>query len=223
MLQFESHSNSTILITFRNVDLVVGAQSRHRAQSKNLIDSQVYFQDDVTWCVQKAKGRPKWTQILLVADWKIFLCIFGAVFPTIWVLYVLSGFERRPLDVWTAAFSIIRSIGLSSSTFYPERNSMRFTYFLLLILCFFVSSVWCSFMFIIITSPFNEHQISNSEEIVNANFRLVAEEETKQFLIDRNMVIDAIAISVSNSALTLSFFVYASANQRTNQNIRDLQ
>lgn len=169
------------------------------------MDSVVYFQDDVAWCVQKAKGRAKWKQIFLVADWKIFLCIFCSVFPLVFVVYGFNGFERRPYDIWTSAFLVTRTISLTPSPLNPERNSLRFFYLYFVCITFFFMSIFGSFWFIIITNPFNEHQISNFEEIVNANFRLVAEEELKQFLVARNMVNVARALFFDSS---LNSFIF---------------
>lgn len=191
-MQFEAHSNFTILNSFRNADLFIGAQSQHTAQ--HFANSLAYSQDEITWCVQKAKSRAKWKQMWLIADWKVFLCIFSTALPFTWIMYGLAGFEKRPFDVWTSAFMILRSITLTSPPFNPERSSVRFIYLLQQHLCFFASSIFLSFFFIIITRPFNEHQISSFEEIVKANFRLVAEGEMKQFFIDRNMVIVAFPI-----------------------------
>lgn len=157
------------------------------AQSERSVDSLAYFQDDVTWCVQKAKSRPKWKQ-MWVADWKVFVCIFGAIIPVIWIWYGLTGFERRPFDIWTSAIFVVRTVALTPSTFNPSKILHRFFYVYFLLFCFFASLVICSFMFAISTTSFNEHQISTFEEIVNGNFRLAAEGETKQFLTDRSMV-----------------------------------
>lgn len=142
----------------------------------------------MSWCVQKAKLRAKWKQILLTVDWKAILCILGAVFPAILLFYAITGFERRPLDIWSSAFLILRTIAATPSTFNPERISARLFHMLSLHICFFSASLIVSFIFIIIASPNYEHQISCFEEVVDSNFRLAAEEEMEKFLIGRNMV-----------------------------------
>lgn len=153
-----------------------------------LISSLAIRVDTLSLVCAEAKGRPKWKQMFLVADWTIFLGSFWSMFPLVLLVYGFNGFERRPYDIWTSAFLIVRTIALTPSPFNPGRNSSRFFYLYFVCITFFFMSVFGSFWFIIITKPFNEHQISNFEEVVNANFRLVAEEELKQFLVDRNMV-----------------------------------
>lgn len=158
------------------------------APLKNFMDSHAYFQDDVTWCVQKAKGHAKWKQILLIADWKIFLCIFGSVIPITVLTYAFTTFEKHPLDIWSSAFLVVRTISTTPSTLNPERHSARFLYSMFLCSCFFLTSLFVSYMFAIISQPLHDHQIFSFGEIVNANFRLAAEEAMGNFLIDRNMV-----------------------------------
>lgn len=170
----------------RNVDLVIGAPSWHEAH--DFVDSHAYFQDDVTWCVQKAKKRAKWKQLWLLADWNVFLGISGGILALTLIVYAFTGFEKRPLDMWASAFVVIRVNTSVESTFKPKRNSARLLYCYFLHASFFFMAVFGSFLFITITATFNEHQISNFGEIVTANFRLAAEREMKRFLIDRNMV-----------------------------------
>lgn len=174
-------------IIFRNADFVVGGQTRQSIRS-NFIDSEAYFQDDLTWCVQKAKLRPKWKQFLLTFDMHGVLCIFGAAIPATLIFYLSSGYERRAMDIWTAAFLIIQAISGTSSTYHPKRSSGRIFYLLLLHLGFFCISLIVSYLITIITNPNYEHQISSFEEIRAANFRLAAEEETKNYLIESNTV-----------------------------------
>lgn len=151
-------------------------------------NSRPYYQDDITWCVQKAKLRAKWKQILITADLNTCLCIVAAVAPVLCIGYFLTAFERRPLDIWSVAFLLCRTISLTSATFYPERKTTRAFFVLHLHLCFVTSCLFTSLMFQIITNPNHEHQISGFDEISYAKLRLAAEVEMKMFLIDRNMV-----------------------------------
>lgn len=188
MLKTAEAQNAAIFfdVISRNADLVIGTPSCHEAQ--HFVDSHAYFQGDVTWCVQKAKRRAKWKQLWLLADWKNFLFIFGSILALTLLVYTFTGFEKRPFDIWISAFTVVRVVSLVGSTLNPERNSARLLYSYFLHASFFFMSVFGAFLFAIITTPFNEHQISNFEEIVTANCRLAGEQEMKQFLVDRDMV-----------------------------------
>lgn len=169
-------------------DIFIGGHARQSPSSEMLIDSQPYYQDDATWCIQKAKLRAKWKLFLLSLDMKSIMIIVGAAAVTSSIFFVSSGYERRPLDFWMAYVLVVQIIAGASSMYKPLRITGRILYFLLLYIGFFSVTLVASFMFTSIANPTYEHQVSTFEEIRAASFCLAAEEEMKKFLISQNMV-----------------------------------
>lgn len=176
---------------YRNADLIIGGQhwhSIHSTHSPHLIDSLAYFQNDVTWCVQKAKGIAKWKTIFKVADPIVMACISVAAFFVTSSVWMFLGFEKPSRDIWSAALLTTASIAATPYKIKPKKTSVRIFYLYLLIMSFLGASVLVSFLFAISTHPMYEHQIANFEEVISKKIHLAAERETKDFLIDWNMV-----------------------------------
>lgn len=156
------------------------------------MDSRAYFQDDMAWCVKRAKYRSIWRQVFAPVDFMVLLCIFAVALPLIWITFGFAGFQRRPFDIWTSAFLIARTISGTASNLIPEKTSLKIFYMLYLHLGFIVTNVFVSDLFAIITLRFQGNRITSFDEIVRENFRLAAEQDTMNSLLDRNMVNDTI-------------------------------
>lgn len=156
----------------------------------HLIESQAYFQDDVTWCVQHARLRAEWKNFFYAADPNIYVFIFSAI-PLIYVAYHFTAYERRTTDIWETILILSAIFSQQSTSYRPEKNSTRFFYVLFSVLSFFLISISMSFLIIRVTKINYEEQISSFEQITEENFCLAAEENTRNYLIQRNLVIDA--------------------------------
>lgn len=71
----------------------------------------------------------------------------------------------------------------------PERNLIRFFYSTFLNLDLPLLTIFIAFMIKSMTQINYVERISTFDQITNENFRLAADEDTKNYLIDRNAVI----------------------------------
>lgn len=194
MLQFESHSDFTIINTFRNADLVIGGQNWHSLQSKHFIDSHAYFQDDITWCVQHAKLRDEWDSFFRTVEPNVFWLIFGVALPFIANTYFFAAYERRMLDIWLSMLLFVAVVSQQAFNYHPKRSSGRVFSAMSLQMTFFAVSSFVAIIFKSMTQINYGTHISSLDEITNENFRLVADKDTRNYLIDRNLVIDALTL-----------------------------
>lgn len=170
-------------MTCRNADIVIGGQVRQTVLN-HYVNPLGYFEDDITWYVQRAKLRAKWKSPLLYVflNWEVILCLFLTIIPFVGIAYAQSTFERRPLDIWGSIFVIIQMIAATSSTYNPDIVLHRFLDAYFRHACFFGVSIVSSFIFMTITSPQHDHQISSFQEIGEANLHLAVESEMKAYL-----------------------------------------
>lgn len=176
--------------TSRNANLVIGGQNRHSLQSNRFVESNAYFQDDLTWCVKHAKLHDEWDSFFKTVKPYMFWFIFGTSLATIWIIYFFAAYEKPTLDIWLSMLLFSASVGQQSFNYRPERSSMRVFYALLLHSSFFLVSFFVAFIFKTMTQINYGAQISSLDEITKENFRLFADEDTRNYLIDRNQVID---------------------------------
>lgn len=197
----------------RQADIVIGGLNWQSKQSKNLMNSQAYFQDDITWCVPKPKLRAVWENFFYIADAKVISCGMAAILPTIGIAYALSAYERRPLDIWESILICTQGLIALPLAYIPERIVSRLYFVFNVQLGFLLVSIFGAYMFTIMTQPNYVHQISTFVQITDANYRLRAEVETRNYLTERNMVND----SFFTSATSLTYrILFRTVNERTN-------
>lgn len=157
-------------------------------QSTNFLASRAYFQDDVTWCVPHAKLRAKWKSLFYVADANILAIFFSAMLPLIVIIYFFTTFERRALDIWSSMLMVIAIASAHSFSYSFERSSARILYSLHSHLGTAVLVIFLAFATIEFSQLNYEKQISSFDQITNENFRLAANDDMRNYLVERNLV-----------------------------------
>lgn len=148
-----------------------------------------YFQDDFTWCLQKA---PKMLWLL---------SIMTALSPTVWVLVIfgygyVSGFllylliqfdekyEQRNNRDWhytTLLISLPSVIG-TSQRFRPHSIKIRFIYAFFLIAMIFCVQYATVNMYKFVQIRFSKHQISTLDEMRSYGMTLIGSEPVRRIL-----------------------------------------
>lgn len=175
-------------MTSRNADLIIGGRYQRTVRLKNVLESQVYFQDEVTWCTRHAEPHAEWKTFFLLVDKYVFMIAFLALFPIIGILYIFTGYERRPLDIWSSMLVCISALSATASTLNPERTSIRFFYSLMLHLNLILLAVFLIIGFRRVSIIKYEDQISSFDKITAENFRLAADEDMRNYLVDQDLV-----------------------------------
>lgn len=179
-------------IIFRNADLVIGGQSRHSLRSKNFVDSEAYFQDDITWCVRHARVRATWKRFLYIFDLNVLWLSLVAVIPLIYIHYIAQGIELRPRDIWSSMLAFMSTISQQPFVHMPRHTSTRIIYSFFVHLTLPVLTTFMAVSITIIARINYEKQVSSFDQISDESFHLAAEENTKNYLIERKLVICSI-------------------------------
>lgn len=168
---------------------VGGLFTDHQSNKSNRIISLPYYQDDFTWCVQKAPKLP-WIFSLMNAltptVW--LLLIFGYGYGAGFLLYLMIQFDKqyeqrnnRDWHYMTWLVSLPAVLG-TSQRFCPQSAIIRFIYaFFLIAMIIFVQYAFVN-LYTFIQVRFPKHQIKTIEEIVYNELILMGPEQIRTML-----------------------------------------
>lgn len=152
--------------------------------------SRPYFQEDLTWCVQRAKYIPFTLNLFLAASptvWVSGSLIWGYASAT--VMYILIQFDleynkRNHRDFhymcWIVTFPTM--IGMTQR-FHPKHSILRIYYCLVALTLSFAWQKMFFHAFPFFTIPSRYAQISTVDQIVSDQFRLAGNSmETLKFI-----------------------------------------
>lgn len=135
-------------MSYRKYDVIVGGiRSEYSSNFTDFIASAPYMQDDLTWCVSKAKALPQWQNIYYIVR-DVPTIIFGSVSATIFVRYVLSAFEKNPRDINYCATVEIQILAGVSSAYKPKESMAHFHFGIALIVAFSADQIFSGFLII---------------------------------------------------------------------------
>lgn len=148
-----------------------------------------YFsQDDATLCVRRAKAIPIWKKFFYIASRNVIIAGIPMLLAVITLFYFHTSFEDKTLDLWTCMLVTVRMILLFPSEFQPKHAILRQLFALALITEFACTSIFLAFYFDFIMTPKYEEQIHNFDQIINHNFLLSGDNNTKNYLLEENLV-----------------------------------
>lgn len=173
-LQLEFASTS-----LKNADILLGGRFPNTTLLNSYATSKPYIQDDLTWCVQKAKNVPKLLTVYFAATPEVWLIlIFGVGYISGLVFYIMIQFDleykhrnQRDWHYTTLLIALPAVIGINQR-FHPKYTSLRLFYLTLVIMNIFNWQVllFKGLKFAKITIP--KRQISTIAEIVDNDFHL---------------------------------------------------
>lgn len=178
------------IVCFRNADLLIGGQNTHASSAKIFSESRPYFfEDDLTWCVRRAALVPPWKNYYYIMSLDLiipglFLMMFAIV-----LIYLLTTFEERSLDIWTSCIGAMSMLILFPAHLYPRRSIQRFILGWFLFAALILTTTFLAFYYDFVMRTLRETQIETFKQIVANDFVLGGDENTKNYLIAQNQVI----------------------------------
>lgn len=178
-----------ILFNCRKYDIIIGGVHAELFNSSKFIASAPYFQDDITWCVSRAKEIPRWKNIYYITQ-DVETYTWGAIMyiMTIICAYFLTTFEETPLDFFQCMILSVQTVTALTSTFRPKGLLMRFHYGQFLIIPFWLTQIFSAFLITFTPRILYEVQINSFEDITRNHFRLAGNGRVFDHLSIKNMV-----------------------------------
>lgn len=151
--------------------------------------SKPYYQDELIWCIQRAKYYPWVINILWAATPECWiLLIFGVGYISGFVIYIMIQFDvkyknRNQRDwhytTWLVALPAVIAV---NQRFRPTYWPLRMFYWLLLITMVVLWQIILFHCVRFIKIPILRPQISSINEIIEDEFRLVGSNEVLQLI-----------------------------------------
>lgn len=181
---------------YSEFDLLVGCHFPNITPFDQFTISKSYYQDDLTWCVQKSTYFPLFMNVWLGTSIPMWIGMFTGFVIVVFIFYLLIQFDveykqRNQHDINYAIMFILVPIFIGmNARFQPKLSSIRLIYGLLLLV---MVSFWQIIFFLdvrFIKIPIQRHQISSIREIVQEDFHLIGSPELRQLIsFDERVII----------------------------------
>ncbi|XP_055309007.1 uncharacterized protein LOC129572917 [Sitodiplosis mosellana] len=165
-------------------DISIGGFFPNPTNSTEYIFSKPYYQDDLTWCIQKSKNFPMVINVFLAATPECWiLLIFGIGYVSGLLIYIMIQFDfkyenRNQRDwhytTWLVALPAV--IGLNQR-FHPKSMSIRIFYGFILIMMIFLWQIVFYFGIRFVKVPIQRQQVSTTAELIDSEYRLAGSHE----------------------------------------------
>lgn len=171
-----------IIYLSRQIDVLFGGLAKYTHDSEHFNSSIAYFDDDYTWCVQRAKILPLFISFMRIADPATWLLIVGSGYVNGIVLYFFVKFDTKTkhhkLDLHhiTYLISLPSWIGVSQR-FHPKYWPLRLYYFSTLLFGIVFFAVALSKYSTFSRMKIRKQQIQTVTEIIDMDFRLFGTDE----------------------------------------------
>lgn len=168
--------------------MIVGNIQVDRYNSTVFEPSIPYLQDDLTWCVSRAKPIPSWQNAYHIADAQTI--ILGATMYTmvIFIGYLIYAFEQHPRDLIYCAILSVQTLTTFPTMFNAKKFTLRFFYGLCLVIAFWLTQILNAYLIAFASDILYEHQIATVREIVDNQFRLAGDPIVLGHLKVKNVV-----------------------------------
>lgn len=151
--------------------------------------SKAYFHhDDMTWCVGQAKPMPAWMNFyyLSARDTIIPGCLL--LFSVIFFAYLLSSFEKNPLDKWTSMLLVIQIMAQTSSQFNPKCPMLQSFFAGGLFIMMASATIFLAYYYDYMLLSRHEKQTDSFDQLKTHQFLLAGDKYTKDYLMEQNLV-----------------------------------
>lgn len=150
--------------------------------------TEFYTQDEITWCVARARPIPKWRSIFSMGQGiEVHICTWSALVITIILTFFLSTFERRPFDAWKSMIYVFH-LFLNGYVTTPKTRAMKFfvIYFMFILMISYtmINASLIKYM----TGVAFDKQINTFDELKNQNFHFVSQSSAMKYLNRANLV-----------------------------------
>ncbi|KAH8243782.1 hypothetical protein KR032_010074 [Drosophila birchii] len=168
------------------IEMIVGGIDEDPSISQFVSSSIPYHQDDLTWCVAKAKRRHGFFNFVATfnADAGFLIALFVVTCSlVVLVAQRVSGFRLRNLSGY---FPIcLRVLGILLNQAIPVQDfplTLRQLFALSFMMGFFFSNTYQSFLISTLTTPRSSHQIKTLEEIYSNRMTIMGTSENVRHL-----------------------------------------
>lgn len=175
---------------FSGADILIGGlYTDLDINRSDIIVSFPYFQDDFTWCIQKAALLPWFLSIMTMLSPTVwFLFIFGYAYLTGFILFLFIQFDlsykqrnNRDWHYFTWLVSVPSIIGFGQR-FHPRAWRLRLFYAWTLISMIFCVQLCTVYLYKYLQVRFPKHQITTIEEIKSNGFILMGEARVQRLI-----------------------------------------
>lgn len=161
--------------------------------------SYPFYQEEFTWCVQKARNISMFVSITCAAKSEIWiLLIFGVGYGSGLLLYIMIQFDlkykhrnNRDWHYTTWLIALPAVIGVNQR-YHPKYGPIRLYYGFLLIMMVFAWQIMMWYGFRFIQQPVQFSQLATVNDIRDNEFRLVGSAELLPFLSQDSRVIQIV-------------------------------
>lgn len=156
-----------------------------------------YYEDDYTWCVARAKVRPKWQNFYhIIRDDIVFVVMTIVAIIAHVLIFLLSAFERKPLDLWKVVCYFASTMYNLGGSFEPQNHRIRFLIAIYLMICLWLDTIFIAFIIKFCSTSFTEKQVRTTTELVEHNYKLLASKELFDEIVQQKMVCYLLIIKI---------------------------
>lgn len=188
------------LLLIFSIEIAVGEMFSHLPLviRKSVTMSTPYHQDELIWCVQRAKKISIFFNFFFIipVDMWIFFGLISGLLCSI-LVYLLVQFDenyrgrKNRIDFfYTLLLIVIPAYSASSSHFHPTNIRLRVIYWMLLTCPMFFQSMIGAFLYQFMKFQFHYHQIDCTADILREDFRLMGSIEVLNSIKHNAMVLN---------------------------------
>lgn len=156
--------------------------------SNMFIPTKFYMQDEIVWCVPRAKPISKWHAIVfLTRDTATWTCGWVSLFLAVTFVYILSTFEPRPFDYIESGVLIAHAI-LIGNRIKPKRTLFRIIVIYFMFVVILLATIFNAFLINHLTGIIRDDQISSFDDLKSENFHFAAQPSALKCLKSENWV-----------------------------------
>lgn len=168
---------------------MIGGQTNDVAHVFNYTATTSYYYDDFTWCVNQAKAIPTyWNLFFYIKDYEVILSGIVSLLGSVATSYGLTGFERKPYDIYSLLIIAITILVCSSNCFKPEGYILRICFISCNLVSLCLVSTFNAFLLVALTHPVLLEQVGTISAIVYGNYQLAGSSYVLQKIIQQETV-----------------------------------
>ncbi|XP_039757885.1 uncharacterized protein LOC120632146 [Pararge aegeria] len=172
-----------------SVDLVIGNIEVTRTIRKWFHPTVSYTQDEMTWCVPKAKPAATWDNLIIIFQWSTWVAttvsvsIMGSVFHFMYYKERDEKITKWPTNSILMTFSMLLGWG---ARFEPKSSAFRILIFVWLCFSLNMAISYESFLRSFLIHPRFEKQISTESDLIQSGIPLGGRDLYKSYFENNN-------------------------------------
>ncbi|XP_047537189.1 uncharacterized protein LOC125071143 [Vanessa atalanta] len=171
-----------------SVDLLFGNIEVTRTARKLFHPTVSYTQDEMTWCVPKAKQAATWDNLFIIFQWSTWVATLMSVLVMGLIFHFLHYRENRTTPIWPTnsilmTFSMLLGWG---AKFDPKSSVFRILIFVWLCFSLNMGISYESFLRSFLMHPRFEKQISSESDLIQSRIPLGGREIYRSYFETNN-------------------------------------